>query len=338
MPIRIPQLFFLALACLALLPSGTTSADYLNHPTAKIFAAQMAERHGFDYNQVLALLGKAQRRDDILALMTRPAEGKPWHKYRKIFLTERRIEEGVRFWSEYAADLQRLSAQYQVAPEIIVAILGVETFYGTRIGVHRVLDALATLGFDYPPRAKFFRKELAQFLLLAREEDRINPTVVKGSYAGAMGWGQFIPSSYRTYAVDGDGERDLWGSPADAIASVANYFARHHWRQGEPVAETTRVKGDYSKALTQGRKPQRTLTQLQRYGVEIPSDAPPDRKAKLLELEQPGDAKSFWLGYHNFYVITRYNRSHKYAMAVHQLSREILARRPHPQPPSARLP
>ena len=319
----------LAFVCLALSIADPASADYRNHPDAKTFAARMAKQHGFDPDQVLTLLGKAERRDDILKLMRRPAEGKPWHEYRRIFMTERRIEEGVRFWNEHEADLERLSAKYKVNPEIIVAILGVETFYGARTGNHRVLDALATLSFDYPPRARFFGKELEHFLLLAREENTIRPDRMKGSYAGAMGWGQFIPSSYRAYAVDGDGDgqRDLWGSTADVIASVANYFARHGWRPGETVTEPVQVAGDYGKALTKGRKPQLTLAQLEQRSVQIPADAPPDRKAKLLELEQPGGAKTFWLGYHNFYVITRYNLSHKYAMAVHQLSREILARR-----------
>ena len=311
--------------CLAL----PAAADYRNHPDAKTFAARMAEQHGFDADQVLTLLGQAERRDDILELMRRPAEGKPWHEYRPIFVTKRRIEEGVRFWNEHEADLNRLSARYQVDPEIIVAIIGVETYYGARTGGHRVLDALATLSFDYPPRARFFGKELEHFLLLAREERAIDPNRTQGSYAGAMGWGQFIPSSYRAYAVDGDGDgqRDLWGSTADVIASVANYFARHGWHRGETIAEPVQVKGEYRKALTQGRKPQLTLAQLRQRGVAIPAHASPDRKAKLLELEQPGDAKTFWLGYHNFYVITRYNLSHKYAMAVYQLSREILAKR-----------
>ena len=320
---RILTLF--TFVCLAL----PVSADYRGHPDAQAFAARMAEQYGFDADQVLTLLGKAERRDDILELMRRPAEGKPWHEYRPIFITERRIEEGVRFWNEHEADLNQLSARYQVDPEIIVAIIGVETYYGARTGSHRVLDALATLSFDYPPRARFFGKELEHFLLLAREERAIDPDRTQGSYAGAMGWGQFIPSSYRAYAVDGDddGRRDLWGSTADVIASVANYFARHGWRRGETITEPVQVKGEYRKALTQGRKPKLTLTQLRQRGVAIPDHAPPDRKAKLLELEQPGDANTFWLGYHNFYVITRYNLSHKYAMAVYQLSREILARR-----------
>ena len=179
--------------------------------------------------------------------MSRPAERVvPWFEYRNIFMTEERIAAGVRFWTEHAATLEQVAERYGVAPEMIVAIVGIETYFGTRMGKYRVLDALATLAFAYPPRAAFFASELESFLLLTREE-QVDPTAALGSYAGAMGAGQFIPSSYRAYAVDADadGKRDLWTDWDDVFGSVANYFAKHGWRTGEPVMRA----GDAARAL-----------------------------------------------------------------------------------------
>ena len=210
-------------------------ADY--RPASRIFVAEMAQRHGFDPVALAVLMDRARYRQDIIDAMRRPAEGKPWADYRPIFLTQARIAGGVAFWQGQADALRQAEQEYGVPPEVIVAIIGVETSYGANLGKHRVLDALSTLGFAYPPRADFFRGELEQFLLLTRDE-AIDPARVTGSYAGAVGKPQFIPSSYRDFAVDfdGDGRRDLWHSDADVVGSVANYLQRHGWRPGGEVA------------------------------------------------------------------------------------------------------
>ena len=203
------------------------------------FIDRMVERHGFDRAELTALVDAAVIEQSILDAMARPAERVvPWFEYRNIFLTEERIAAGVRFWTEHAAALEEVAERYGVAPEMIVSIVGIETYFGTRMGRYRVLDALATLAFAYPPRASFFASELESFLLLTREEE-VDPTAALGSYAGAMGAGQFIPSSYRAYAVDADadGRRDLWSNWNDVFGSVANYFSKHGWRTGEPVME-----------------------------------------------------------------------------------------------------
>ena len=201
------------------------------------FAGHMAARHGFDAQQIKHLLDQSERQDGILAAIAKPAEALPWHRYRPIFLQPSRIRQGVVFWEQNQAVLERAARQYGVPPQIIVAILGVETRYGSYRGKHRVIDALRTLAFDYPPRSDFFRSELEQYLLLSREEG-FDPLRPEGSYAGAMGIPQFISSSYRVYAVDfnRDGHRDLWDQPVDAIGSVANYFKAHGWQRGEAIA------------------------------------------------------------------------------------------------------
>jgi membrane-bound lytic murein transglycosylase B len=259
--------------------------------------------------------------------MSHPAEAKPWYEYRKIFLTEGRADAGVAFWREHVVALERAASEYGVDPEIIVAIIGVETFYGQRTGKYRVINALATLGFDYPPRAVFFRKELAQYLLLARDEgwDMLDPL---GSYAGAMGMGQFIPSSYRMYAVDfsGDGKRDLWNS-VDAIGSVANYFRRHGWALGEGVA-TRAADGqtdDVIEGLKTDPKPSYDRGVLSRQGL-LPEAMPEGEGPFSVIALEAEEGMEYWIGQNNFYVITRYNRSPLYAMAVYQLSQEIKRR------------
>ncbi len=207
------------------------------HPGGAAFVAEVSQRHGLAADAVSELLAGAERRQEIIDAITRPAEAKPWRDYRPIFVTPERIRDGIAFWAENHELLQRVEAEFGVPPQVVVAIIGVETNYGRITGRFRVLDALATLAFHYPPRSKFFRSELEHFLLLGQEES-LPLDELTGSYAGAMGLGQFISSSYRSYAVDfdQDGQRDLWGSRADAIASVANYFRRHGWRPGQPVA------------------------------------------------------------------------------------------------------
>lgn len=286
------------------------------------FAAEMAERHGFDPSRIRETLAGAERRQDILDAISKPAEAKPWYEYRPIFLTPSRIGGGIEFWDEHEDLIARASREYRVDPAIIVAIIGVETRYGEITGRYRVLDALSTLAFHYPPRSSFFRRELEEFFLLGRDEP-FEVSEVKGSYAGAMGYGQFIPSSYRAYAVDfnGDGGRDLW-RPADAIGSVANYFREHGWRQGEPIAVRAETAPNARPVPDAPLKPEWTLAELERRGFKPATSVDAGLEATLITLEQP-DGEEHWLGFHNFYVITRYNRSPLYAMAVLQLSRAI---------------
>ena len=293
------------------------------------FADEMALKHGFDGAELRVLLDQARYRQGIIDAMERPYEGKPWHRYRQLFLTPERIAMGLGFWRENAELLARAQAAYGVAPEVIVAILGVETSFGARIGEHRAIDALTTLAFSYPKRAEFFRGELESLLLLGRDE-RVDPLKAVGSYAGALGKPQFIPSSYRAYAVDfdGDGRRDLWGSNADVVGSVANYFQRHGWRRDEPVAFPARLAGALPEGVEVAEKkplaPNTTAGQLRVAGVDWSGTVASDTPATLIRLD--GQGEEYWVALANFYVITRYNNSNLYAMAVYQLSREIRER------------
>ncbi|MBC7945446.1 MAG: lytic murein transglycosylase B, partial [Burkholderiales bacterium] len=260
---------------------------------------------------------------------TTPATTRPWSEYYPPFLTASRIEGGAQFWDDHAAELARAERDFGVAPEIIVATIGVETLYGKNTGRYRVLDALATLAFDYPRRGEFFRSELEQYLLLARETG-FDPLTLKGSYAGAMGLGQFIPRSYRRYAIDfdGDGQINLW-HPADAIGSVANYYRDYGWQHGAPVVLRAGAFDNYQQFLQREIKPQTTLAEFQSALVTVREPLPADTLATLFTLEAD-DGLQYWLGLNNFYVITRYNRSVFYAMTVHLLSQEILRRSTEP--------
>lgn len=288
------------------------------------FISQMVTRHKFDASHLEGVLRQARLRRDILRAISRPAEAKPWKEYRPIFLTRKRIDGGRRFMQENAGILSRADASFGVPAEIITAIIGVETMYGRIKGSYPVIDSLSTLAFAYPPRSRFFRSELEQYLLMTREQE-MDPLKQTGSYAGAMGMPQFISSSFRRYAVDfdGDGKRDLWQNNHDVIGSVANYFKRHGWRNDEPIAQRVTVKGEeYRALLGHGLKPKWTVAQLRAAGVEVPEDIPADRLATLIELDG-AKGKEYWLGWHNFYVITRYNHSNLYAMAVYQLSQAL---------------
>jgi len=313
---------------LLLLTSALSAAPEDREAAVHAFADEMAQKHGFDRDELIQLLAKARFRGDIIRAMRRPAEAKPWHQYRPIFVTQARAKAGVDFWERNVDLLEQAEREYGVAPEIIVAIIGVETRYGGYIGKHRVLDALTTLTFGYPRRAAFFRTQLEEFLLLEREED-VDPLAAVGSYAGAMGMPQFIPSSYRAYAVDfdGDGKRDLFDSKADIIGSVANYFKRHGWEPGRRVALQANVDGEVPDELADaGMKPSLSYAQLKAGGVSVDEPLRDNEIVSLVELEME-DGNQYWLGLKNFYVITRYNHSNLYAMAVYQLSREILAQR-----------
>jgi membrane-bound lytic murein transglycosylase B len=291
----------------------------------KQFIDLMVDKHQFTREVIESTLAKANKNETILEAIAKPWEAKPWHQYYPIFLTEKRLTKGLAFWKTHQQTLARAEQETGVPAEIIIAIIGVETFYGAYLGKYSVLDALVTLGFHYPPRATFFRSELAQLFLLAQEE-KFDITELKGSYAGAMGWGQFISSSYRHYAVDfdDDGVRDLLSNPVDAIGSVANYFKKHKWKANTDIAFKAKVSGtQYSDFLSKSLKYSHQWSQLQDAGVTI--DQPnlsKDMRVKLLEFEQ-ANSKEYWVGLPNFYVITRYNHSPLYAMAVFQFSQQL---------------
>lgn len=319
-----------ALTVLMMFSAVTHGESYLSRAEVDAYIEELIQQHDFSRPELEEVLAAAERRQDIIDLMRRPAERRlNWHEYRKIFLDEQRIAGGVEFWQQNQATLERAEKEYGVAPEVIVAIIGVETRYGRVTGRHRVVDALMTLAFDYPPRASFFRKELTQFLLLAREEGK-NPTSLTGSYAGAMGFGQFIPSSYRNYAVDfdRDGVRDIWQNRTDAIGSVANYFSRHGWRGAAQVTLPVQLKAETEQLLdiaNQSLKPTHSVAEMAEMGVNV-DGLDPEARVLLLRL-LGGDQPEYWLGFDDFYVITRYNHSRLYAMAVYQLGQEILKRR-----------
>lgn len=303
-----------------------TVAPYAEHPEAQAFIARMSDKHGFAREALVDLFNRVERQDSIIRAMNRPAEAKPWHEYRKLFLTERRIAGGIEFYRAHRALIDRVEQAYGVPGEYLVAIVGVETNYGGYIGSFGVLEAVSTLAFDYPRRASFFTRELEQLLLLQREEG-IDLVAAKGSYAGAMGMPQFIASSYRAYAVDfdGDGRRDLWSSLEDILGSVANYFAAHGWESGAPVVSRALVRGNlYDRLLDQGLKPKHRLAYVNRFDVVAEAPLSQATEVALFGLDEV-DGKSYWLGLNNFYVITRYNRSPLYAMAVHELAGAIRA-------------
>jgi membrane-bound lytic murein transglycosylase B len=307
--------------------AGTVAATELELDKDKVagFISQMAGQHHFARSELEMLFKQVNRSPEVLAKIARPAESMDWHRYRPIFVTAERAEAGVRFWRQHEALLAQVEREFGVDPAVIAAIIGVETYYGRNTGEHRVIDALATLAFAYPKRAAFFRSELEQFLLLTREQ-KIDPLTPQGSYAGAMGWPQFISSSYRGFAVDFDknGTADLWRAPGDIIASVANYFKRHGWLQGQPVAAPARVSGQHYVRLMNDRdlQPRMALQELAKAGVipERPVTGNPAAKLLALKLKQGNE---YWLGFKNFYVITRYNHSPLYAMAVFQLAEMI---------------
>ena len=292
------------------------------------FIEQMQQKYDFDAKALTQILRQATVSESVLAAISRPAEKKlVWHEYRNIFVEPKRIQRGIEFITQYEDAFNRAEQKFGVPREIIAAIIGVETFYGRIVGNYRVIDALYTLAFHYPERAGFFRGELEQFLLLVREQV-FDPLTLKGSYAGAMGMPQFISSSYRNYAIDFDNDDviDIWNNPIDAIGSVANYFVAHHWQPGQSIIEKITVSGDaYQSALTPDLLPDLKSNQLTTLGITVSKKYLPDEKLKLLAFEQP-KSKEYWLARHNFYVITRYNHSALYAMAVYQLAQEIRQR------------
>jgi membrane-bound lytic murein transglycosylase B len=321
--------FALVVACLW--SALSCAADnYSLHPAALALVDELVEEQDFDREQLLLVFAAAQRQESILTAIARPAEkSKPWYEYREIFLNDKRLQQGLEFYKEHRETLERAERETGVPAQIIVSIIGVETYYGRIAGSYRVIDALSTLAFDYPPRSEFFTSELKSYLILTRQQG-FDPLALKGSYAGAMGYGQFMPSSFLGYAVDfdGDGISDIWNNPVDAIGSVANYFKEHGWRQGEAVVTGANVKGEVPlQWFVQGRKnlqPEHTVAEFATAGVTADKPVPGDTLASAMQFELK-NGYEYWLGFHNFYVITRYNHSAMYAMCVHQLSQRIAA-------------
>ncbi|HUG03603.1 MAG TPA: lytic murein transglycosylase B [Steroidobacteraceae bacterium] len=317
----------LPMAAVLVLTASPASALDATREDVRKFAEEMRSKHGFDSAWLDAVIADAQSQPRIIELMSKPAEKTmAWHTYRDHFLTAERINAGVQFWVEHRERLAAIERQTGVAQHVIVGILGAETFFGRITGRFRVVDALATLAFDYPPRSSYFRAELEQFLLLAREE-QIDIKTVLGSYAGAMGSAQFMPRSYRAYAVDGDGDdkRDLWGSWDDVIASVANYLAKHGWRKGEPVLAAAGLWFPRADGLAAGSlAPDMTVKALRDHGLRFETALGDQAPAVFIRVD--GDSgPELRAGFHNFGVITRYNRSILYGLAVNDLGRRIEA-------------
>ncbi|MEH6444680.1 MAG: lytic murein transglycosylase B [Oceanospirillaceae bacterium] len=314
--------------CIAIFSAPAVAATYEKHPEALLWMDSMV-KEGFSKVYLEKVLKKAKRQNSILKAFNRPAESRlSWTKYRARFIERGRIESGNKFWRKHSETLAKAEQQFGVPAQMIVSIIGVETRYGKVTGSYRVLDALATIAFDYKRRSKFFQNELKEFLLLTKEAS-IPYTQPKGSYAGAMGYGQFIPSSYRKYAIDfdGDGKKDIWKNPKDAIGSVANYLAKHGWiKNSAVVVAATKVPKEIDKSwYNNGLDLKVTLGQWQKRAIKGAEKLDQGQKATLMKLVYD-EKDQYWFGLQNFYVITRYNRSRYYAMAVYQLSQIIKAK------------
>lgn len=320
---------------LASAAQAAAPTPFAKRPEVRAFVREMVERHGFVERELEFLFSRARRLEAVLKAIAPPKDprARSWRAYRERFVNPVRIGEGVGFWRRHIPALERAAHEHGVPEEIVVAIMGVETLYGRQPGGYRVIDALATLAFDYPPRAEFFRAELEQYLLFVRELE-IDVFSVRGSYAGAIGIPQFMPGSYRRFAVDfdGDGAADLRMSPADSIGSVANFLKEHGWRRGEPVALPAHVTGQAHRAMLEaGIEPKFKLAELRQYGVETRASLALETPVALIELETPGAPTEYRLGLRNFYVLTRYNRSALYASAVADLARALREARRAPQ-------
>ena len=311
---------------LVLFSGASFAENYAKRADVQRFIDKLCKSDDFSRSQLIKVFSKARRQQPVLDAISRPAEKVlKWDEYQDIFLTRSRIAEGKQFLMDNRDAMIKARKQYGVPPAIIAAIIGVETMYGRRQGHFRVLDSLTTLAFDYPPRAEFFKRQLRQFLLMARESHR-SPEEPMGSYAGAMGYGQFTPGSFREYAVDfdGDGVKDIWHDSADAIGSVANYLARHGWRKGAPITVRTNQPLVTDGVFTNSVTPSRTIAELRRDGVVTHLKVKDDTRVAPLIFDGKAGPE-YWLGLHNFYVITRYNHSKLYAMAVYQLSEKLKA-------------
>lgn len=317
----------IATSLVALGPVHGASTSVELRPEIEAFVAELSGKHGMSQESLRLVLREARVQPSILRAMSAQSTARPWHRYRPLYVNPERIAGGVRFWRQHEQLLARAEREYGVPAEIIVSTIGVETVYGSYTGTHRVLDALTTLAFDFPRRAEFFRGELEQFLLLARDRV-VDPLRMKGSYAGAMGVPQFMPSSFQRYAIDfdGDGQRNLWDGVADAIGSIANYYRVFGWQTGEQVVLPATVEGAGYLALAEkGIEPVLTADVFKEAGVTMQEDLG-ERGAAMLVLEGAG-GQLHLLGLKNFYVITRYNRSTNYAMSVYELAQAIRSAR-----------
>lgn len=305
--------------------SSHSDTAFTQRKDVQQFINMMVKKHHFNAKQLTNTMNQVKLQPQIIESMEKPYEKKNWDVYRALFLTAQRVQGGVDFWAANRAALERAQKRYGVPPEMIVAILGVETLYGAKQGDHRVLDALSTLAFEYPKRSPYFTKELTEYLLLCREH-KVPATHYKGSYAGAIGKPQFMPSSYRYYAIDSNnkGHRDLVANNDDVIASVANYFHKHGWKKNEGIAQNAQLKGwHFKKIQTNPRTANYNYKQLESAGVKpITASQNHPSRAGLIEL-MTDDGKEYWLAYPNFFVITRYNSSPQYALAVYLLSQQL---------------
>lgn len=318
-------------------PAGAQSSGYLQRSEVRQFIGEMTKKYGFPRKDLERIFGQVQFQPAIIKAMTQPVEAtiESWQAYRSIFISPERLQAGVQFWNLNAEPLARASREFGVPEEIIVGIIGVETVYGRNIGSYRAIDALATLAFDYPKRADFFRAELENYLVFTRQA-RIDPLRIKGSYAGAIGIPQFMPGTYRRFAVDydGDGVANLAASAADAVGSIGNFLKGHGWVRGAPIASVAQVSGDgWRKLLEAGVLPSVRAADLAGFGVKTAAALPADALCSIIELE--GQPTEYRVGLQNFYVLTRYNRSNLYASAVVDLAGELARTRSAPPPPSA---
>ena len=331
-----PPRLHLALSLLAGLLAATAShaaQRYADRPEAQLFIEEMQQKHGFDKDALTFIFRRAEYLPSVIKYISPPKDPvsvRSWQRYRGRFIEPVRIKAGVAFWERHQDTIRAASEKYGVPEEIIVGIIGVETIYGRNTGNFSAVSALATLAFDYPRRAELFRGELENLLLMAREQHR-DPLDYQGSYAGALGLPQFLPSSVRNYAVDfdGDGQIDLLNSPKDAIGSVARYMQMHGWEAGAPVAKLASIgtDADLPPLIANDINPNFDTASLASHGVKAADGTEPAGKAAFIELVTPGEDSEYWLGYQNFYVITRYNRSRFYAMSVFQLGEAVKAAR-----------
>ena len=314
-----------ALAAAAVVPGGGRAQTALRSEYLA-FIDEMAEKHGMDRARLRRWFAQVKPQPSIIRAMNMPSTSRPWHEFRKSHVGAPQIDGGVRFWLRHAPTLARATREFGVPEEIITATIGIETHYGGYTGSFRIIDALATLAFDYPKRAEFFRDELEQFMLIGKETT-LDIAALRGSYAGAMGMPQFLPSSFRKYAVDfdGDGQRNLWSSVPDVIGSVANYYKVHEWQPGAAVVVPALVNATPDATLTDDITPRTPIGEFRKLGIQPAEAVSDDALAALLPLELESGMQ-YWFGLKNFYVITRYNRSTNYAMAVYDIAQGIKAR------------
>jgi len=307
-------------------PEQPASAPAALRTEYEAFVDALVAKHGLDRAVLRRLFSQIRPQPSIIRAMNAPSTALPWHRFRKNHVDAVHINGGVKFWKQHAATLSRATREFGVPEEIITATIGIETHYGGYTGNFKIIDALATLAFDYPKRAAFFRDELEQFVLMGKETT-LDLANLRGSYAGAMGIPQFMPSSYRKYAVDfdGDGQRNLWTNVADVIGSVANYYKLHEWQLGEAIVVPARVSATPDAALVDDITPKTPIAEFRKLGIQPTADVKDDALAALLPLETESGMQ-YWFGLKNFYVITRYNRSTNYAMAVYEIAQGIKAR------------